>query len=289
MHRPRRFSVLSLVAVAAAAFALGACAEDDDEGTSAAPSPGATGIAALNLVEPGVLTIATDSPAYEPWFADNDPTNGKGFESAVAYAIAEELGFTPDQVKWVTVPFNSSYAPGEKNFDFDINQISITDERRQAVDFSDGYYDVAQAVVALESSPIAGATTLAELKDARLGAQVGTTSLDAINEYVQPNTPAAVFNDTNDAKSALENGQIDGIVVDLPTAFYLTAAEIEGSVIVGQFASTGEPEQFGLLFEKGNPLVQDVNEALAELKSNGELGRITEEWLADSAGAPVLQ
>ncbi|OHV32464.1 MULTISPECIES: ABC transporter substrate-binding protein [Pseudofrankia] len=288
MTRPRRLATLAVAATAAAALTLSACASDDSSDAAASPSPGATGIAALHLVTPGQLTIGTDSPAYDPWFSNNDPKNGLGFESAVAYAVAGQLGFTKDQVKWVTEPFDKSFAPGAKDFDFDINQISITDERKQAVDFSDGYYTVAQAIVSLKSSKIAGAKSLADLKDAKLGAPVGTTSLDAINQLVKPSSPAAVFNTVNDAKSALENGQIDGIVVDLPTGFYLTAAEIENSVIVGQFPSTGAPEQFGLLFEKGNPLVKDVNAALAKLSSGGELAKLADQYLA-AAGAPVLK
>jgi len=288
MARPRRVASLAVAATAAAALTLSACASDDSPDAAATPSPGATGVAALHLVTPGQLTIATDSPAYEPWFADDTPKNGRGFESAVAYAVADQLGFTKDQVKWVTEPFDKSFAPGAKDFDFDINQISITDDRKQAVDFSDGYYTVAQAVVTLKSSKIAGATSLAALKDAKLGAPVGTTSLDAINQFVKPSSPASVFNTVNDAKSALENGQIDGIVVDLPTGFYLTAAEIDNSVIVGQFPSTGTPEQFGMLFEKGNPLVKDVNAALTKLTAGGDLKKLTDEYLA-AAGAPVLK
>ncbi|ADP81095.1 ABC transporter substrate-binding protein [Pseudofrankia inefficax] len=286
-RRSRSFAVVVAATTAVAVLALAACASDDSP-TAAAPSPGATGIAALHLVHPGQLTVATDSPAYDPWFSNNDPTNGLGYESAVAYAVAGQLGFTKDQVKWVSEPFDKSFAPGAKNFDFDVNQISITADRKQAVDFSTGYYDVAQAIVALKSSKIAGAKSLADLKDAKLGAPVGTTSLDAITEKVRPTTPAAVFNDVNDAKSALENGQIDGIVVDLPTGFYLTAAEIDNSVIVGQFPSTGTPEQFGLLFEKGNPLVKNVDTALAKLTASGDLGTLQNRYLA-SAGAPVLQ
>jgi polar amino acid transport system substrate-binding protein len=198
----------------------------------------------------------------------------------VAYAVADQLGFTDDQVTWVTVPFNKSYAPGAKDFDFDINQISITPKRQKAVDFSNGYYTVNQAVVALKDSPIANATTLAELQAAKLGAQVGTTSLDFITDVVQPADQPYVYNDTNDAKSALNNGQIDGIVVDLPTAYYVTAVEIDDSTIVGQFPAQEGGEQFGLLFAKGNPLVSCVNSALDELAASGELQAIQDEWLA---------
>jgi len=234
----------------------------------------------LTLVTPGTLTIGTDTPAYPPYFVDDDPSNGQGFESAVAYAVAEGLGFAQNEVTWTVVPFNKSYAPGDKDFDFDINQISITPKREKAVDFSNGYYTVNQAVVALNDSPIANATTLAELQAAKLGAQVGTTSLDFITDVVQPADKPYVYNDTNDAKSALNNGQIDGIVVDLPTAYYITAVEIDNSKIVGQFPAQEGGEQFGLLFATGNPLVACVNGVLDGLSASGELQAIQDEWLA---------
>lgn len=241
----------------------------------------------LTVINPGTLTIGTDSPAYPPYFVDDTPSNGQGFESAVAYAVAKGLGFSPSEVNWTVVPFNKSYAPGDKDFDFDINQISITPKRQKAVDFSQGYYTVNQAVVALNDSPIANATTLEELRNAKLGAQVGTTSLDFITQVVQPNQDPYVYNDTNDAKSALNNGQIDGIVVDLPTAYYITAAEIDNSKIVGQFQAQAGGEEFGLLFAKGNPLVQCVNLVLDDLKSSGELQAIQDQWLAGEA-APYI-
>ena len=242
----------------------------------------------LTTINPGMLTIGTDTPAYPPYFSDDDPTNGEGFESAVAYAVGSQLGFAPTDVKWEVVPFNTSYAPGEKNFDFDINQISITPERSEVVDFSDGYYTVNQAVVAFNDSPIAGATTITELKDAKLGAQVGTTSLSFVTEVVQPTDEPYVFNDTNDAKSALQNGQIDGIVVDLPTAYYVTAAEFDNSKIVGQFQAAAGGEEFGLLFQQGNPLVNCVNKALTTLKDSGELQEIQDAWLAGTS-APYFK
>lgn len=283
----------SVASLAVAGLLLSACSSSDDTATetattetsieeSAAESAATDECAFENLttINPGMLTIGTDTPAYPPYFVDDDPTNGEGFESAVAYAVASQLGFAPTDVKWEVVPFNTSYAPGDKNFDFDINQISITPERAEVVDFSDGYYTVNQAVVAFNDSPIAGATTIAELKEAKLGAQVGTTSLDFVTEVVQPTNEPYVFNDTNDAKSALQNGQIDGIVVDLPTAYYVTAAEFDDSKIVGQFQATAEGEEFGLLLQKGNPLVTCVNKALTTLKDSGELQEIQDAWLA---------
>jgi polar amino acid transport system substrate-binding protein len=239
--------------------------------------------------KPGVLTLATDDPVFEPWMFDNDPANGKGFESAVAYAVADKMGFTKDDVDWTRIGFNSSYQPGPKKFDFDINQISINPKRAEAVTFSDGYYTVSQAIVVEKDSPYADATSLADFKDATLGAQIGTTSLDAINDAIQPSKQPQVFDDTNIAKNALENGQVDGIVADLPTAFYITAVQIPGSTIAGQFQTTsGEPEEFGLLFEKGNPLVDCANQALGELKSDGTLQQIQDKWLSQSANAPTL-
>jgi len=299
MHR-NSIRLASVAVFAAAGLVLAGCSSSEETATEstsaeATSAESATESAAvdecafenLTTLTPGVLTIGTDTPAYPPYFVDDDPTNGEGFESAVAYAVADKLGFMPADVVWEVVPFNTSYAPGDKNFDFDINQISITPERAEVVDFSDGYYTVNQAVVAFNDSPIAGATTIAELKEAKLGAQVGTTSLDFVTEIVQPTNEPYVFNDTNDAKSALSNGQIDGIVVDLPTAYYVTAVEFENSKIVGQFAAQEGGEQFGLLFQKGNPLVTCVNKALTELKDSGELQTIQDTWLA-GATAPYF-
>ena len=238
----------------------------------------------------GDAHVGTDSPAYPPWFKGNDPTNGKGYESAVAYALAEELGFSEDDVTWVTVPFNSSYKPGAKDFDFDINQISINRARAKVVDFSDGYYEASQAVIALQGTPVADATSVAELADYNLGAQTGTTSLTAIRDVIQPANEAAVFEDTAAAKQALLNDQVDGILADLPTALYITAVEIPQATIIGQFQpETGQQEEFGMLFEKGSELVPCVNEALAALRDAGTLDQLQQEWLTDAAGIPELQ
>jgi polar amino acid transport system substrate-binding protein len=240
----------------------------------------------LNLVQEGVLTIGTDEPAFPPWFDfEGGPSTGTGFESAVAYAVAEELGFTAEEVEWVVVPFNNSFAPGEKDFDFDINQISITEERDEAVDFSDGYYNVNQALLGFADSEIASATTIDDLKAFQLGAQVGTTSLDFINDVIQPDTEPLVYDTNADAKAAFDAGQLDGLVLDLPTAFFVSAVEIEGSAVIAQFPSGDEPEQFGMLFEEGNPLRDCVNEALANI----DLDAIQQEWLSDVVDAPVIE
>ena len=291
----RTRQALSLLVLVSVPFGIAGCAPVDEaaEPDPVDPSPTASDQCAtenLPLLEPGTLTIGTDSPAFPPWFKGNDPTNGKGFESAVAYAVAEELGFSDDQVSWVKVPFNSSYKPGEKDFDFDINQISITPARAKVVDFSEGYYEAAQAVIALDGTPIADATTVAELADFNLGAQTGTTSLTVIREVVQPANDPAVFEDTNAAKQALLNEQVDGILADLPTAFYITAVEIPQATLIGQFTpATGEKEEFGLLFEKGSELVPCVNEALATLRDDGTLDQIEQQWLSDVVDVPELQ
>jgi polar amino acid transport system substrate-binding protein len=277
-----------------------ACAPVDDGESTAADDPTTTGSASptadacatesLPLRNTGTLTIGTDSPAYDPWFAKNDPTNGQGYESAVAYAVAEQLGFSADQVSWVKVPFNSSYKPGAKEFDFDINQISITPARAEVVDFSDGYYAAAQAVIALKGSPVSEVTSIADLADYNLGAQTGTTSLTAIRDVIGPAHEPAVFEDTNAAKQALLNNQVDAILADLPTAFYISAVEIPKSTIVGQFQpTTGEQEEFGMLFEKGSGLVTCVNEALAALTADGTIDQLQQQWLSDVVDVPVLQ
>jgi polar amino acid transport system substrate-binding protein len=289
---------LAVAAVVPFVLAVAACAPESDDESSTAADPGdstsasadACATDSLPLTTDGQLTVGTDSPAYEPWFVDNDPSNGKGFESAVAYAVAEQLGFGEDQVEWVKVPFNKSYAPGPKDFDFDINQISITPQRAEVVDFSDGYYSAAQAVIALNGTAGAEATSLADLKDLRLGAQTGTTSLTAIRDVIQPEEDPAVFEDTNAAKSALQNDQVDAILADLPTAFYISAVEIPKSTIVGQFQpESGQQEEFGMLFEKGSGLVPCVNEALAALREDGTLDQIEQQWLSDVVNVPELQ
>jgi polar amino acid transport system substrate-binding protein len=296
-----RRTLAPVAVLALGGLALTACApvDEDPEASDAGASPSATAGATADpadcvtdemLLEPGVLTVGTDSPAYEPWFVDNDPTNGEGYESAVAYEVADRLGFDEDAVSWVKVPFNTSYAPGAKEFDLDINQISITPQRAEVVDFSEGYYQAAQAVIALEGTAGAEAASLADLADLRLGAQTGTTSLTAIREVIEPAEDAAVFEDTNAAKQALLNDQVDAILADLPTAFYITAVEIEGSTIVGQFQpDTGEQEEFGMLFEKGSPLVACVDAALSGMREDGTLEAIETEWLSDVVDVPELQ
>ncbi|MCC5576889.1 amino acid ABC transporter substrate-binding protein [Microtetraspora sp. AC03309] len=292
MHRTSLLLALGVLTTAAVACAPANDAADT-AGSTAAASPAASASCTkdqLKLITPGKLTIGTDKPAYEPWFKNDDPTTGEGFESAVAYAVAQKLGFTKDEVAWATVPFDSAYAPGDKKFDFDLNQVSITPDRAKVVDFSDGYYTVKQGVVTLNNGKYASAAGLADLKDATIGVQVGTTALDAVKSVVQPAKDPKVYTQQVDAVNALKNKQVDAIVVDLPTAFYVTAAQVENSKIVGQFAATGgTPEEFGLVFQKGNALVSCVNEAIGALKSSGELAQIEQQWLSAAAGAPELK
>jgi polar amino acid transport system substrate-binding protein len=283
---------LTLAVLAASTLAVGACAPQDEANNAA--SGGSTGAgnctpAELNTLEAETLTVATDEPAYEPWFAGDEPENGKGFEAAVAYAVAEQLGYSKDQVTWTRVPFNAAIQPGARPFDFDINQFSITDERKQAVDFSSPYYTVNQAVITTAGSAADGVTRVADLKGLRIGAQVATTSLQVLTDVIDPEAGPVVFNSNDDAKLALQNGQVDAIVVDLPTAFFITAAELDNGVIVGQLADSGEGgDQFGLLLEKGSPLTDCVSQAVDALQEDGTLADLEKQWLSDVAAAPVL-
>ena len=235
----------------------------------------------------GKLTVATDKPAYPPYFENDDPTNGKGFESAVAYAIADQLGYPKSKVVWTVEPFNASYAPGPKDFDFDVNQISITPARSEQVDFSAPYYTANQAVVALKGSDAAKATSLADLSDTTIGVQIGTTSLDAVNNVIKPSTDPKVFDNSNDVVTALKNGQVDAVVVDVPTALYLTAVQVPKATVVGQFPAPGG-DRWGALLSKGSSLTACVSKAIESLRSSGQLQQITNRWMSQAAGAPKL-
>jgi polar amino acid transport system substrate-binding protein len=271
--------ILRTIAVSAAtglALTLAAC-------TPASPDS--------EFVTEGKLTIATGEPAYYPWVIDDAPETGEGFEAAIAYAVAEELGFAAEDVVWVRTGFEEAIAPGAKDFDFNLQQFTITDERREAVDFSSAYYETTQAVITVESSPAAAATSIADLKDLLIGAASGTTSLDAIEQQIQPTAGAQVFNTNDDAKLALENGQVDAIVVDLPTAFYLTGVELTGGIIVGQLPKPDgkSGDEFGLVLAKDSPLTERVTAAVDALRDSGRLQEIADEWLAEAANAPVLK
>ncbi|MFJ9638774.1 ABC transporter substrate-binding protein [Streptomyces sp. NPDC101178] len=297
MHLANRSLVTTVTAVTSAVVlcaALTGCAPQAEEKPKASGQAGATTEACapggLATEVEGKLTVGTDKPAYAPWFSDDEPSNGKGFESAVAYAVAKRLGYGRDAVVWQHVPFNSAFAPGAKKFDFDINQVSISESRKKAVAFSSGYYDVRQAVVALTSSKASGAKSVADLKDVKLGAQVGTTSLEFINDLVKPDTKPAVYQRNDFAKSALKTGQVDAIVVDLPTAFYITGAEVPEAKVVGQFQnSADDPEQFGLVLDKESTLTSCVSGAVDALRKDGTLAALEKEWLSDAVDAPVLK
>jgi polar amino acid transport system substrate-binding protein len=298
----RRFRIPVALLVLALALIASACGSSNESASTQPAGTGAGTVATnpcakdqLQLVNPGQLTIATDNPAFPPWFEDAkgnpwDPTKaatGLGYEAGVAYGVADQLGFSKDEVKWVVVPFNNIFKPGPKDYDFDINQVSFTPKRAQVVDFSDSYYDVEQAVVTLKSSKYANATSLADLKDAKFGAQVGTTSLDSINETVQPNDQPNVYDTNNDAISALKNGQIDALVVDFPSTGYITGVQVPNAKVVGRLPARGG-EHFGLVFAKGNPLRACANQAIASLQANGTIEQLAQKWIAGSA-PPVLQ
>jgi polar amino acid transport system substrate-binding protein len=284
----RRVAAAAVTAVAAAGLA--AC------GSSTASNGGATGATTASctykgvqseLYQKGVLTVATDKPVYPPWFEGNNPANGKGYESAVAYAVAKQLGFKPNQVHWAYEPFNNSYAPGPKKFDFDINEISYTAARAQAVAFSSSYYDVQQALVALKHSAIATKHSPAQLKTYSYGDQIGTTSLAFITSQIQATTTPKVYQTLNVVKEVLQTHQIDAFVMDTPTAQYITSSQVPGSVMVAQFPSTGE--HYGLLFSKGNPLVGCVNKALAAIKANGTLAALQKKYLQIYLTVPTIK
>ncbi len=291
-------------AIAISALVLAACGSDDDSSSgsetdsteaaatasTATTEAGATGDACSNTIDDGILTIATGEPAFYPWVIDDAPETGEGFEAAVAYAVAAEMGYDADSVAWVRTTFDEAIQPGAKNFDMNLQQYSITEERKENIDFSLPYFTSNQAIVALEGSPAEGATTVADLKDVKFGAQVGTTSLAFITDVIQPTQAPFVYDDNVGAKAALEANQIDAAVFDLPTALYVSGVEIEGSSVVGQFPADagGTTDQFGFVLEKDSPLTACVDAAITTITDNGELEAITQEWLADFTGAPVI-
>ncbi len=291
----------SLIAtLAVTGLLLAACGGDDDDATPAAEpadetaepadEPAATDCAAGKTISDGVLTIATGEPAFPPYVVDNDPTNKQGFEAAVAWAVAGEMGFDDTSVEWVRTTFDEAIQPGAKNFDFNLQQYSITPERAETITFSAPYYTSNQAMVGLAGSAAEGATTLDDLKDVKFGVQAGTTSLQFVTDVIQPKDEPFVYDDNVAAKAALEANQIDAIVVDLPTAFFISAVEIEGSSVVGQFPASagGTTDEFGLVLEKDNALVECVDAAIAALEASGELASITEQWMSAETGAPII-
>ena len=298
MRRRRQFLAAALVVAALAIVAAGCGSSNKtSSGTTTAASSSCSNKDDLNLHTAGQLTIGTDNPAFPPWFGGtphkpwqvSDPNSGEGYESAVAYAVAKKLGFDKSEVKWIHVPFSNSYAPGPKSFDFDINQISFTPARAKVVDFSDSYYDVNQSVVVNKGTPIASVTTVAGLKPYQLGAQLGTTSYGFIQDTIKPTKKPSVFPSNTGAVQALKNKQIDGLVVDLPTAFYVTAVQVPNGKVLGQFPAEPGGEHFGMVFEKGNSLRDCVNKALDTLRSDGTLKQLQQQWLAKATGAPILK
>ncbi len=297
-----------LLGLVVLAIVAAACAPEEDSAepidsggtTEPAPVDAASCAADASLVNDGVLTVGTGNPAFPPWWEGgttdankdwefNDPYLLQGFEGATVGAVAEQLGFSSDQIEFVPVPFGKSFAPGPKDFDLVVQQISYSDKRAQAVDFSESYYEVNQALVSVEGSPIEGATTLDELKGAKLGAPLGTTSFDYVDQNIQPTEEPAVYNDLNGAVQALKNGQVDGIVVDLPTAFFVTAVQIPKGVIVGQFPTVGAQEYFAFALEKDSAFTDCVNLALQAIKDDDTQSAIQQEWLSDKASAPVIE
>lgn len=269
----------------------------------------------LTLKNPGRLTLSTDNPAYPPWWGGDpeiqypnepeggsgwelsDPYSGEGYESATAYAVAEALGFTADQVDWIpNVQFELAFRPGPKAFDFHLAQVSIRPRRAEAVDFSESYFDANQSIIAMSPNPINGVTTIEGLKDFKLGAATGTTSFELIESVIGPNVEPSVFNDNNDAVRALRNGQVDGLVVDLQTAFYMRDAQLEDfdtpkpeATVVGQFDVSAQADQMGLVLEKGSPLTACVNEALAVIEADGTLQAIYDEWISTGQEIPIFE
>ena len=284
------------VLAAASALALAGCAGSGTPEPSApetaidtaAPTPNPEA-PALQTVTEGKLTIATSDPAYEPWVWLNEPRNGQGYESAVAYAVAAELGFDREDVEWVTASFDQIIAPGVKNYDFAINQVSITEERKANIAFSSSYYDATQAVVTIEGSAAEGVTDIAGLKPLKIGAMVGTTSAAVVEAAVQPDNAISLFNDNDQVKQALASGLIDAVVFDLPTALYVTAVELEGGMLIGQLPAGDNPDQFGLVLDLEAPNVEAVTAAVDALRENGTLAELETAWLTDNAGVPVLQ
>jgi len=293
---------LAYLALALLIALLAAACGSTSKSTSGSSSTSTTATScsnkdSLNLKTIDQLTVGTDNPAFPPWFGGtphkpwqvSDPNSGQGYESAVAYAVAKQLGFDKAEVKWIHVPFSNSYAPGPKPFDFDINQISFSPARAKVVDFSDSYYDVNQSVVVNKGTPIASVSSVAGLKPYELGAQLGTTSYQFIKDTIKPSKQPSVFPSNAAAVQALKNKQIDGLVVDLPTAFYVTAVQVPNSNVLGQFPAAPGGEHFGMVFQKGNSLVTCVNKALATLRGNGTLKRLQQQWLAKATGAPILK
>ena len=285
MRRMRNVWKLATVAAATTLVAITSCAPAANR--TATPNAHNCTKDALDTQYAGIFTFGADQPVYPPWYIGDNPANGEGFESAIAYAIAAKFGYARDDVRWVRVPFNAALAPGPKTFDANLSEFSITEPRRTAVDFSVPYFDVTQAVVTVKSSPAAAVRTLAGLKPLRLGVQVGTTSYTAADS-LDGSVPVEVYNTNGDAKLALSTGKIDALVADLPTAFAV-AGELRDGLIVGQLPRhSGDVEQLGIVLVKGSPLTPCVSWAVDALRDDGTLARLERQWLAAGVQAPVL-
>jgi len=292
-HRRTKWMILVVLVVALATVAAGCSSDSEETGPTAAP--GSCAIADLNLVTAGTLTVATGEPAFPPWVGTtdgegfDDPTSKLGFEAGLVYAIAGELGFTDDQVVWTRIGFNEAIAPGPKPWDFNLQQYSITDDRAEIVDFSVPYYTTRQSLVVYPDSPYASVTKIDDLKGAILGAQIGTTSLDFIENVIKPDKDPNVYDENVDLEAAMNAGQIDGLIVDLPTAYFVTAVQVEGAIIAGQFETeAAEPDNYGLLFAKDNPLVPCINTAIETLRENGTLKELEDTFLTQGGGIPTI-
>jgi polar amino acid transport system substrate-binding protein len=294
--------ILALAATGAVLFA--ACGSDSttadtsaaettaaasDTTAAAATGGDAKACAEGKTLDPASLTIATGDPAFPPYVIDDKPESGEGFEAALALAVAKELGYEGDAVKWVRTSFDTAVAGSDKNFDFNLQQFTINADRQKVVSFSDPYYTANQAVLGYADGPGKDVKTVADLKSLKLGAAAGTTSLQFITDVIKPDAEPFAFNSNADAKTALDNKTIDAIITDLPTALYITGVEIEGTKVFGQFplGDTGG-DAWGLLFVKDNPLVACADMALANLKASGELDTITTKWMGDYIEAPTL-
>ncbi len=289
----RLFTRAATAALAALTLALAACSSPTST-TSASPSAGTPSASAsvdvkTLTVTPGKLTIATGQPAYSPWVENDKPESGEGFEAAVAYAVAGKLGFTNADVVWKRTTFDQAIAPGAKDWDFNLQQFSITDERKKAVDFSTPYYTTTQTVVTYKGSKIAAVNSVAGLKDALLGVQIGTTSQADVTKLIAPTTQPKVFNTNEDAVQALKNKQVDGLVVDLPTALYMAAVQLDDGVIIGQLADNSGGDEFGLVLQRGSKLTAPVSAAVDALRTDGTLAALEKKWLSESIDVPVLQ
>lgn len=276
----RRATVVA-AAAAAIALTLSACSTPSTDSGSGDGS-------GLPTVTEGKLTIATGEPNYEPWFVDDDPSNGEGFEGAVANAVAEQLGYTADDIVWVRTTFDGAIAPGPKGWDINLQQFSITDDRKKAVDFSSPYYTTTQAVVAVGGSPAASATTIDELKATKVGVASGTTSYTVAKAQLGE-ADLNVFNSVDDVVLALKGGQIDAMITDLPGAFYVVGAQLDDGVVTGQFADANGGDDFGIVLPKGSALTADVAKAVDALRDNGTLDELQQKWLSDAVDVPVLK